>query len=339
VVCADIAEYERGSSGEPTQGAGAVAMLVERDARLLRADLSCAGSASDYRGPDFRKPMGRHFRDGYATGAERFHDFPVFSGRYSTHAYLDEIAHAVDGMTARLGTSALELFQEARAVFFHRPYHLMPIQAMAFLYVRALVQSQHDELASLCEAAGVELEALRVEAQSSPDLFAHVLENNATQDPYPATSALAGHFRRSERFAAFLADKMALGSEAAKDVGNLYTAALPAWLAAGLEEAANSDVSLDGHTLLAIAYGSGDAAEAIPFEVPAGWQEAAARIGFHDALAHAVDLSRSDYEALHDRGVIDANYSARDRFVISRVGERYEAAFQDLGVEYYEYLR
>jgi len=31
VVCADIAEYERASSGEPTQGAGAVAMLVEAE--------------------------------------------------------------------------------------------------------------------------------------------------------------------------------------------------------------------------------------------------------------------------------------------------------------------
>ena len=29
VVCADKALYERGSSGEPTQGAGAVAMLAD----------------------------------------------------------------------------------------------------------------------------------------------------------------------------------------------------------------------------------------------------------------------------------------------------------------------
>jgi hydroxymethylglutaryl-CoA synthase len=31
VVSADIAEYARGSTGEPTQGAGAIAMLLERD--------------------------------------------------------------------------------------------------------------------------------------------------------------------------------------------------------------------------------------------------------------------------------------------------------------------
>ena len=59
VVCADIAEYARGSSGEPTQGAGAVALLLESDARLLEIDLSASGSDSDYRVADFRKPFAR----------------------------------------------------------------------------------------------------------------------------------------------------------------------------------------------------------------------------------------------------------------------------------------
>ena len=44
VVSADIAEYARGSSGEPTQGAGAVAMLVEAEPKLLSFDLG-AGRA------------------------------------------------------------------------------------------------------------------------------------------------------------------------------------------------------------------------------------------------------------------------------------------------------
>ena len=31
VIAADTAEYERSSSGEPTQGAGAIALLMEED--------------------------------------------------------------------------------------------------------------------------------------------------------------------------------------------------------------------------------------------------------------------------------------------------------------------
>src|SRR5262245_60645386 len=60
VVCADIAEYARGSSGEATQGAGAVALLIEQQPTLLEFDLARGGSASDYRGPDFRKPFIRY---------------------------------------------------------------------------------------------------------------------------------------------------------------------------------------------------------------------------------------------------------------------------------------
>ena len=64
VVCADIAEYARGSSGEPTQGAGAVAMLLEEDPKLAVVDLVGSGSASDYRVMDFRKPMSALLRPG-----------------------------------------------------------------------------------------------------------------------------------------------------------------------------------------------------------------------------------------------------------------------------------
>jgi hydroxymethylglutaryl-CoA synthase len=91
VVSADVAEYERGSSGEQTQGAGAVAMLVERSPKMLVIDLSRSGSASSYRGPDFRKPFARHFSEEYAAKTTRIGDFPVFSGRYSTYAYLDRL--------------------------------------------------------------------------------------------------------------------------------------------------------------------------------------------------------------------------------------------------------
>ena len=56
VVCSDIAEYAIGSSGEPTQGAGAIAMLIEENPKLAEIDLHKSGSASDYRILDFRKP-------------------------------------------------------------------------------------------------------------------------------------------------------------------------------------------------------------------------------------------------------------------------------------------
>jgi hydroxymethylglutaryl-CoA synthase len=343
VICGDIAEYERGSSGEQTQGAGAVAMLVDREATLFTVDLEESGSASDYRGPDFRKPFARHFDPGYASNVQRMHDFPVFSGKYSTYAYLDQTCHALDQLLERRACDALDLFEQVRAIFFHRPYRHMPIQAMAFLYLRGLARRDDVSplLSDVCQRAGVCVEDVRAESRTQPDLFASVLDSAGASDPanpFPAMSAAASQLRKAPAFAELVEAKMSLGSPLAMELGNLYTAALPAWLAAGLEQAAREGASLQGEQLLAIGYGSGDAAEALTLRMSAGWREAALRIGVEHALADAVNLSRAQYEALHDgREVDDLVYQPRDRFLITHVGARHEASFQDLGVEYYAY--
>jgi hydroxymethylglutaryl-CoA synthase len=341
VVSADVAEYERGSTGEQTQGAGAVAMLVERDARLFSVDLLHAGSASDYRGPDFRKPFARHFTEGYASRTRRLADFPVFSGKYSTFSYLDETVHAVEEMLRRLGVSAGTYYENVRALFFHRPYHLMPVQAMSFLYVRGLARGDHrrGELDALCAQAGVSVDDVLRETVSAPDLYATMLEGGAASDPYVATSTVAGHLRKQAGFRELLQAKMSLGSEAVKDLGNLYSAALPAWIAAGLEQAAGDGIELIDAPLVAVGYGSGDAAEALPIAVRPDWRAAAGRIGFVAALENAVDVSREQYEALHDGGDVPGlAYTPKNEFRITRVGKSYDPSFQDLGVEYYEYV-
>lgn len=122
VVCSDIAEYERASSGEPTQGAGAVAMLVEPQAKLLTVDLNASGSASSYRGPDFRKPFVRFM--GQTEGPYmQPRDFPIFNGKYSTTCYVDEVLAAARDLFSRITTRPSLFMRSMVASFLHRPYH------------------------------------------------------------------------------------------------------------------------------------------------------------------------------------------------------------------------
>jgi hydroxymethylglutaryl-CoA synthase len=371
-VASDIAQYERGSSGEQTQGAGAIAMLVEESARLLEIDLRQAGSVSDYRGPDFRKPLNRYLNgyhgiamgqaadgpkgingsNGATPGSDsrgvngkrvRFSDFPVFSGPYSVYAYLDQSAHAVEAMLRRLDVTATDYYRQVRTLFFHRPYHQMPIQAMSFLYIRGLAQANHrcEELQSLCLEAGVSYEGVLAEASSAPpDFYASVYSTREVPtNPYTCTTAVASVLRRRDSFRSLLAHKMSLGSETMTRMGNLYCAALPAWIGAGLEEAYLRGVDLNGASVLAVGYGSGDAADALPMRVAPGWERAARRIGIKAALADPIDLTRAQYEALHDGYAVSGLfYYPRREFVISHVGNRYEKGFQDLAVEYYKYV-
>ena len=123
-----------------------------------------------------------------------------------------------------------------------------------------------------------------------------------------------------------------------RDLGNLYTAALPAWMAAGFEEALESDLALEGKEILTLGYGSGDAAEVIPMTIASDWRDATARMNFAACLENPIDLDRAQYEALHDgRAVADLPTPTGEEFFVARVGREEARQFQDIGIEYYHY--
>jgi hydroxymethylglutaryl-CoA synthase len=344
VVASDIAEYARGSSGEQTQGAGATAMLIENKARLFDVDLKSTGSASAYRGPDFRKPFKRHFMEGYGKVENgKIPDFPVFSGPYSTMVYLDEVTIAVEEMLRKLNTRPSDYYQQVSALFFHRPYNMMPIQAMSFLYARGLARSTSSENSSrfeaLCKAAKVTPLQVRQELDVSPDFFELVERGEALKDQTKATNAIAKLLRGDERFVELLKNKMSLGSPAMANFGNLYTASLPCWLAAGFEEAAEKSLPITGTPMVMVGYGSGDASESIPITPVAGWEKQARKIGVAKALADPVNITKEQYEGLHSGAIKDDLCANRSKqFVVGHIGQRNEAAFQDIGIEYYKYV-
>ena len=341
VISADVAEYARGSSGEPTQGAGAVAQLVEERPRLLGIDLREAASAAAYRGVDFRKPRRRLLGAELPAGAVRLPDYPVFNGTYSTVCYTDEALHAVARLIRKLDVTARELFHRMDGAFFHRPYHRLPVNVLAALYVWGLTRDpgHHPELRRLADACGARFDEVLREAAGHPDLFRDgALGDEINREAYPEAMKVVKHFRSTDKFRQVEARKIRLGLDAMKDLGNLYTASLPAWIAAGLEEALDRDVELADRSFLAVGYGSGDAAEAMILRAVPGWREAARRIGFARACGAAIDLDREQYEALHDGLPGPApRYDPDGEFLVDRVGDTHTSAFQDRGIEYYRY--
>lgn len=86
VVCSDIARYGLNTAGEPTQGGGAVALLVSEQPDLLALDLGLNGVCSTdvY---DFWRPLGRREA--------------VVDGHYSISCYLDALSGAYRGWRER----------------------------------------------------------------------------------------------------------------------------------------------------------------------------------------------------------------------------------------------
>lgn len=79
IVCTDIARYSVGTAGEPTQGAGAVAMLISEDPRVLELEPGVSGSFSQ-NVHDFWRPL-------YRKDA-------LVDGQFSVQCYLDALTGA-----------------------------------------------------------------------------------------------------------------------------------------------------------------------------------------------------------------------------------------------------
>lgn len=340
VVSSDLAEYERGSTGEQTQGAGSVALIVEQDPKLFSVDIEHWAGASAYRGVDFRKPVRRLLGAELRTDANRLPDYPVFNGKYSTLCYTDQTIAALAHMIKKLGTNVRSLFHEVEGAFFHRPFHSLPTNVMAALYVWGLTQddAHKEEFRALCEEANADADRAVFEANSSPDFFKGALGGQINKDMYPESSRLVRYFKKTHKFKSVLKRKMHLGVAAMMELGNLYTGSLPAWIAAGLEDALSQGFDLAGKEFLAIGYGSGDAAEAMIIRVVDGWQTYAGKIGFSAALEGAVDLAQEEYEALHD-GLTGPcpEYKPVFQFVVDSIGN-HSNGYHDQGIEYYRFV-
>jgi hydroxymethylglutaryl-CoA synthase len=316
-------------------------MLLEEDPKLAVVDLPGSGSASDYRVMDFRKPMLR-FCGQERTEMHQVKDFPIFNGKYSTTCYIDETLQALNDMYRKRDLNPIDYLRSLKTVFMHRPYRRMPETGWAVAYLFALSQGSSEdraELASYCYEAGIDAERLRTEMMSQPKVSTLASPERLQYEIYPLTMAALRVFRASRHYRVEVLDKLALGSDAMLDLGNLYTAALPAWLAAGFEQARDENRLQAGEEVLTLGYGSGDAAEVIPFYIADGWREATQAIGFGRVMDRAVDLNYEQYKSLHEGKIpTDLIYVPKNEFIVDHVGNAEERHFNDLGIEYYRYV-
>jgi hydroxymethylglutaryl-CoA synthase len=341
VVSADLAQYARGSSGEQTQGAGAVAMLLEENPKLATVDLRAAGKSSDYRGADFRKPFIR-FNQAAPGHHGHLNDFPVFNGPYSTACYLEATVTALGAMFEKADERPSVWLSDLGAIFMHRPYQRMPESGLALGYLFALARgddSDRAQLAAFCAQAGESVQSVIDELNARPAI------GEAAADPslpapeaYPQAMNVVRALRSTDAYREVVTRKLSFGAELVAELGNLYTASLPAWIAAGFEDAVSRGEDLTGHRMLLIGYGSGDAAEAIPCQVVPDWESAARKIRMSAALADPVALDRDQYERLHEGGRLEIERPMTEEFVVSHVGERSDAPVVDEGIEYYRFI-
>ncbi|MFT5241404.1 MAG: hydroxymethylglutaryl-CoA synthase [Candidatus Promineifilaceae bacterium] len=124
VICSDIARYDLGSPGEPTQGCGAVAAIVNAAPRLLMFDDASGLHAEDVM--DFWRP--------------NYRDEALVDGKYSAKIYLNTVAQTWAHYVEQTG---LEIDDFVR-ICYHLPFTNMARKAQTQLFKAAGVKRPSD---------------------------------------------------------------------------------------------------------------------------------------------------------------------------------------------------
>lgn len=135
VLASDVARYELGSPAEPTQGCGAVAMLVTANPSILALDEACGIHAEDVM--DFWRP--------------NYRDEAVVEGKASTRVYLHSLLLAWQHYKELTGRSLADF---ARCCY-HTPFTNMACKAH-----KTLLKEEHDDGDEEARIAGQVAESL-----------------------------------------------------------------------------------------------------------------------------------------------------------------------------------
>lgn len=154
VVAADVARYELNSPGEPTQGAGAVAMLISANPDLVEIEPVSGVHTADV--DDFWRPNDS--------------STAVVDGALSIRAYLDSLTGAWDDLASRGGPDLASIDR----VVYHQPFTKMAKKAQQ----------------RLAKHAGAEVDPSGLETGS---VYNRRLGNTYTASLYASLAALLDH--------------------------------------------------------------------------------------------------------------------------------------------------
>lgn len=305
VIVSDIAKYDIGSAGEYTQGAGAVAMLIKDNPRLLAFDQKVASTIikNEY---DFYRPFGK--------------ETPLVNGNYSNLLYLIQVRKAFDSYKEKAVKTGLIKIAEDESItdhidFFsvHLPYRKMGEKALAYL--------------------------LRHEWRHLPR-WKHIIKEVGLQEPNPkdprgtiesiladtefmkADEKFRKAFMQTSFYEQVYEKKMASSLEASSIIGNLYTASMYMGFRSLLEFEYKKGTDLEGKRIGFGSYGSGSSAMVFSGTIQPEYKQIVQRMDFELDVGPRKKLSIEEYERLHrnERNFNDSLLEATNEFVLVKMG-------------------
>jgi hydroxymethylglutaryl-CoA synthase len=310
VVVSDIAKYDLGSSGEATQGAGAVAMLLNDSPRLLAFDPKVTSTSikDDY---DFYRPFGK--------------ETPIVHGQYSNLLYLIQVRKALEAYKKKVISSGLIEIGEGETILdymdyinMHLPYSNMGKKALAYMV-------RHE---------------WRILPRWKPLIEKIGMPEPLPKDPRGTIESVLGdqefmekdheftkRFSKTDEFMELYESKLASSLIASTMIGNLYTASLYLGFRSSLEFEYQKGIKLEGKRVGFGSYGSGSSAMVFSGVIQPKYEEIVKDMNLETEMGPRKKLTLEEYEKLHESKLnpTQAFLSTKKEFVLTEIQTKPES--------------
>jgi len=292
VVATDNAKYDLNSTGEYTQGAGAVAMLITSNPRILNFSNEVGVATEGVF--DFFKPR-RYLSKEEDLQLENNPDWngvlenelaiykeqPVFDGQYSNQCYINRICEAYEHYKSESNQTG-KIYENWESILMHLPY--------CFQGRRTFIE---------------------IFAKENPELLEAQLGEN-TKDKIKSLS-------KSPEYLALVNKKILPSEIASGQVGNIYTGSIFLGLLSTLCYHFQQKSDLTNAKFGFIAYGSGSKSKVFEAEISADWQTVIEKVKLFEILDQSQSIDFETYLKLHKKELKQSVITPKNEFYLDHI--------------------
>ena len=332
VIASDLAKYELGSTGEYTQGSGAVAFLISENPDLIEIS-DIWGIATKGVG-DFFKPrrsynkielfkevvnlLDQEIDDELVLGildktdskfwsdnnqkVEVFKEEPIFEGKFSNECYLERMEDALNHFNSQKETDFINSWQH---LIFHLPYAFHG-RRMIFKKWLSWITEKGDLKRLYDEVGNDNDKSLFIKKASKSNLYLD-----------------------------YVKEKIMPGEIASSEIGNMYSASIFMSFLSLLNHAYDNNIELKDNTVGFISYGSGSKSKVFEGIIQAGWRKKVKGLKLFENLKRRKKIDIEIYEKLHSNQISIPLSSNKGIIKLLKI----ESKEFNLGLRKYKYLK
>lgn len=307
VIASDNAKYDLNSTGEYTQGAGSIAMLISANPRVLSFMQEVGVSSQgvfDFFKPRryFTKEEALHLKDNpewngvLENEIAIYKEQPVFDGQYSNQCYISRITEAYEHYKSESNQSG-KLYENWAGILMHLPY--------CFQGRRTFIE---------------------IFAKENPQL----LETQLGETIKDKIKALA----KSPEYLALLNEKIMPSEIVSGHVGNIYTGSIFLGLLSTLCYHFQQKTDLTNKKFGFIAYGSGSKSKVFEAAVEENWQTVIGNVKLFETLESCSAIDFATYEKLHKKELKQSVNAPKNEFHLNSIEKENPVL---IGARYYKF--